>query len=449
MAALLPGFAQAHLKKLAEGQDAGRCIGAMLLIQGTLTAALVVAGLVARRTGMIADAPGGSVVFFAILGTQAAGRIADVFLKVFLAREWLVAHGGVLLATRVARLAVTALVLAVAPSLPWIAVTFLLEGVLSVLAAGFVLAAAGVQPRAPSRALLTDYWRYARPFLVTTPIAMVQDSIDRVLVGRWAGLTAAGYYHVARGLWEVLSSVMVPPGMLMFTRLSALYATRTDTGDRAARETFVHGLDRLLFVSTPLALTFWALAPVGLELLYGPAFLPATMSSRILVLATFAMNVINPYGYLFLALNEAARLIPINAVRLVAYLAVLALLVPPGSGWLPREAAGAAFARLFVVVFLSPIYFRQTRVLAGIGFYRPAFAYALSLAVGLIVFHATDALLLAALPAAPFTEVPAAVAAIAGYLACLDQFHAPTRAHVLRTAALFSPRQMRDFLRGG
>jgi len=448
MAVLLPGFAQAHLNKLAEGQDAGRCVGAMLVIQGALTALLAVAGLLAERAGAIADAPGGSAVFFAILGTQAAGRVADVFLKVFLAREWLIAHGAVLVATRVARLGVTALVLAVAPSLPWIAATFLLEGVLSGLAAALVLAAAGIRPRAPSRALLADYWRYARPFLVTTPIALVQDSIDRVLVGHWAGLTAAGYYHVARGLWEVLSSVMAPPGMLMFTRLSSLYATRTDSGDRAARETFFHGLDRLLFVSTPLALAFWALAPVGLELLYGPAFLPATTSARILVLAAFAMNVMNPYGYLFLALNETARLIPINAVRFVAYLVVLALLVPPGGGWLPREDAGAALARLFVVVFLSAIYFRQTRAMAGIGFYRPALAYALSLAIGVVVFHATEALLRATLPAAPFIEVPSAAVAIAGYLACLDQFHAATRAHVVRTAALFSPRLMREYLRG-
>ena len=32
MAALLPGFAQAHLKRLSEGQDAGRCIGTMAAI---------------------------------------------------------------------------------------------------------------------------------------------------------------------------------------------------------------------------------------------------------------------------------------------------------------------------------------------------------------------------------------------------------------------------------
>src|SRR4029077_13443276 len=162
--------------------------------------------------------------------------------------------------------------------------------------------ALGIRPARPTRESVAGCWRYARPFLVTTPLALVQASIDRVLVGRWAGLTAAGYYHVARGLWEALAGVMAPPGLLLFTRLSWLYAERSDRGDHMARKTFFNGLDRLLFVSTPLALALWALAPLGLELLYGAEFVPATTTLRILVLAAFAMNVVNPYGYLFLAL---------------------------------------------------------------------------------------------------------------------------------------------------
>jgi hypothetical protein len=68
-----------------------------------------------------------------------------------------------------------------------------------------VLAAGGIRPRAPSRASLTAYWRFARPFLITTPIALFQDR-STASGRRWAGLTAAGYYQVARGLFEALSA---------------------------------------------------------------------------------------------------------------------------------------------------------------------------------------------------------------------------------------------------
>ena len=100
MAVLLPGFSQAHLKRLAEGQDPGRCIGTMLLIQGALTAILAAVLLVAWRAGALAEAPAGAVVFLAMLGAQVVGRLSDVYLRVFIAREWVVGHGAVLLTSR-------------------------------------------------------------------------------------------------------------------------------------------------------------------------------------------------------------------------------------------------------------------------------------------------------------------------------------------------------------
>src|SRR4029453_13746014 len=92
MAFLLPGFSQAHLKRLAEGQDPGRCIGTMLLIHGALTALLTVVLLVAWGAGALAAAPAGAVVFLAMLGAQVVGRLSDVSLRVFIAREWVVGH---------------------------------------------------------------------------------------------------------------------------------------------------------------------------------------------------------------------------------------------------------------------------------------------------------------------------------------------------------------------
>ena len=270
-----------------------------------------------------------------------------------------------------------------------------------------------------------------------------------MLVGRWAGLTAAGYYHVARGLWEALTGVMAPPGLLLFTRLSALYAERSEARDRAARETFFNGLDRLLFVTTPLALAFWALAPLGIEVVYGASFLPATTTLRILVLAAFAMNVINPYGYLFLALGAVARLIPINAVRLVAYVLVLTILVPPGGpAWIPRGEAGAAVARLFVVVVLCAGSTSGTRArwpgLRSIDRRRRTRSPS---RWGSSRSTPPRPACTPPFPSGVALEIPAGLVAFGAYLASLDRLHAPTRAHLVTTAALLSPRQMRDFLR--
>ena len=439
MAALLPGFTQAHLKRLAEGQDPGRCVGTMAAIQLALAAALAVVVVVAWRTGTLAGVSSGTVVFVAMLGAQVASRLADVFLKVFIAREWVVLHGAVLLGARVARLAATGLVLLLAPRVSWVALTFLLESALTCAAAVVVLVTLGIRPRRPTRSSVADYWRYARPFLVTTPLALVQDSIDRVLVGRWAGLTAAGYYHVARGLWEALAGVMAPPGLLLFTRLSSLYAERTAARDEKARRLFFSGLDKLLFVATALAVAFWALAEPLLATLYGPSFVPATTTLRILVVAALAATVVNPYTFVLQAQDEVARFIPLNAGRFVMYLAALAVLVPGLIPGLPAGDAGAAVARLLLTIVPAWVWVGWTRDLAGIPFYRRATIYLGGFALAAVSFHLCAALL-GAPPGPPLPEAAIAGAvAFAVYAVWLVKLHPDARANLAYALGLLTP----------
>ncbi|HZV96996.1 MAG TPA: lipopolysaccharide biosynthesis protein [Candidatus Nitrosocosmicus sp.] len=446
MAALLPGFAQAHLKRLAEGQDPGRCLGTMLAVRLGLDFMLVLGlGVTWAVSGFASWSPLVQV-FLCMLGAQVATGYADVYLKVFLAREWVVAYALILLVARVARLAATLAVLAWAPHITWVAATFPIDGLVSLAGAAGVLAARhGIGARRPTAESFRGYWRFARPFLVTTPIALFQDSIDRVVVGRWAGLTAAGYYHIARALWEALSSVMQAPATLLFTRLSQLYAKRSEGGDREARGLFENGLDKLLFLVLPLGLGLWAGAEIVIGLLYGSAFLPAVWPLRLLVLAAVVASIVNPYTLVVNALEQTHRFIPVNLLRLIVYLAALGLLVP---GLLPG-APGAALARLVLIAFPAWVYVRWTRELAGVGFYGLIPAYLAAFALGLGVFHGIRAALGPAHVPEPWAVVPAALGAFAAYFVCLGWMHPRMGANLRYALSLLSPRAFQDFLRAG
>jgi O-antigen/teichoic acid export membrane protein len=451
MAALLPGFAQAHLKRLGEGQDPGRCIGTMGSIQLALAAALALALWVAARAGWTAHATELGLVFLLLLAAQVATNFADVFLKVLLAREWVVPYALVVVLARVARLAATVAVLLWIPRIGWVAATFTIDGLLTGLGAALVLAVRyGIRPSPPTRDSLQGYWRYARPFLITTPIALFQDSIDRVLVGRWAGLTAAGYYQVARALWEALSSVLQAAGTLLFTRLSALYARRSPAGDREAREFFFGALDKLLFLGIPLALLCWALAEPLIALLYGSGFEPAALPLRILILAAAAASVINPYTFILYALEEGARFVPVNLLRVLTYLAVLAVLVPdasvgPFAGLLPG-APGGALARLFLLLFPAWVYFRWTRELAGIPLYPGARPYGLAFLAGLLM---SEAMRLALPPGPQWAPPLGAMAGALAYSTVLAWLHPGTADNFRYALSLLSPRAFLAFVRRG
>lgn len=453
MAALLPGFAQAHLKRLSEGQDAGRCIGTMaaiqLALQGLLLAALVTPW--GRRLVAVTDL---SLVFLFLLVSQLATNLADVFLKVFVAREWIVAHSLILLAARFGRLVATLAVLVWAPHLEWVAATFVLDGVLSGLGAALALALwYGVVPRLPSRQSFGAYWSYARPFLVSTPLALFQDSVDRVVVGRWAGLTAAGYYQVARTLWEALSGVIAAPATFLFTRLSRLYARRSPARDAEAREFFFGAFDKLLFITTPLAFGFWAFAELGITLLFGEPFRPATVPLRVLILATLVANIVNPYTLILYALDEARRFIPVNVLRVVVYLVALLALVPvgaePGTAGLWPGAPGGAAARLLLVLLPCWIYFRWSRDLAGIPLYPRTWAYLGGFGLMLATFHGlmTGAEMVGM--GAGWATILAAAVTLGLYLAYLGQVHRGTRENLRYIFTLFSPGDLIRFLRSG
>jgi O-antigen/teichoic acid export membrane protein len=454
MAALLPGFAQAHLKRLSEGQDAGRCVGTMAVIQLGLQAVLLTALAAFWGGHEVFHSPEVSAVFLFLLAAQVANNFADIFLKVFVAREWVVPHAIIVLTARLGRLLATVAVLVWAPRVDWVAATFLVDGALGGLGAALTLAVwYGIAPRPPTRQTLRAYWAYARPFLVSTPLALFQDSIDRVVVGRWAGLTAAGYYQVARALWEGLSSVIAAPGIFLFTRLSGFYAERSEARHADARAFFFGGLDKLLFLTIPLAFAFWAFADLGIALLFGEAFRPAAVPLRILVLAAVAANIINPYTLILYALDEAGRFIPVNVLRVVVYVGALAVLVPPqGVGWItglwPGES-GAALARLVLILFPCWIYFRWTREVAGIPLFRRAWAYLGGLGLMLAVFHAlrTGAEVLGI--GGWWAAVPAAVAALGLYLAYLLRIHPGTAENLRYALALSSPMAFIHFVRDG
>lgn len=454
MAALLPGFGQAHLKRLAEGQDPGRCLGTMGAIQAGLTALLLlVLGAAAAAHGPF-ESPELTLVVLFMLASQLAANFADVALRVYVAREWVVPHALILLGGRVVRLVTTVAILVWIPRVTWVAATFALEGVLDAAVATLLLVCRyGVRLRPPTRESVVAYWVYARPFLLTTPIGLFQDSVDRYLVGRWAGLAAAGYYHVARALWEALSSVLAPPGTFIFTRLCSLYARRSPAGDREARAFYEGAVDKMFFVTVPLAFGFWVFAEPLVTLLYGRSFAPATTTLRILVLATLAASVVNPYTLIVYALEQAHRFIPVNILRVVVYLGVLWLLVPARpfvqALGLRDGEPGAAVARLVLLAFPAWVYWRWTRELAGIPFYGRTLTYLAGFAFLVLAYHGALGLVPGAADAGLALSVPVAALALAVYLGLLLRLHPRTRENLAYTASILSPARFRAFLREG
>jgi len=454
MAVLVPGFAQAHMKRVAEGVDPGVCASTYALVKVLLYLPLFL---------LIVLAPGSrrflfetetlETVFVLLFAGRVLSSFSEIFTLILVARERVIQQSTVLLTARGVRLLATLLVLVWAPEITLIAATFLLEGLVelvgAMLAVRFWL---GIRLRRPSIAALRSYWEYARPLLVSVPFGMFQDSIDRVVVKQWAGLTVAGYYHVARGFWELLGALNAYPAMLLFTRMSALFAVRSPERDREARALFYSAMDKLLFVATPLGVVIWLAADPIIAVFFGTAFLPAADAVHVFVLANLVATVTNNYTQVLYAVEAHGRLVPVVPPRAALYFALLMVLVPaePLAGWIPTlglGAAGAALGRLFLLVFPAWLYVAWTREVAGVSFFTRSWLYVAGFTLG-VASGSTAAWLLRWTGAAPVAGAPlAVVAGFAAYAVLLGALHPELPSTLRYCLDLVSPARISGFLR--
>lgn len=454
MAVFLPGFDQAHLKRVAEGKDLGVCLATCGLIKLGLYALLVLTFFVASPwRHLLFETDTLQSVFLLLCAGRLLSNLSEIFTGALLARELAVERSIILLGSRGIRLVATLLVLVWLPDVRWVAFAYALEGATELLAGAFVVHGwHGVRLRAPSRESLTGYWRYARPLLLMVPIGMFQDSVDRVVVKQWAGLAAAGYYHVARGFWEILGTLTAYPSTFLFTRMSALFAARSPERDREARALFYSGVDKLLFATVPLGLGLWIVAGPAIAVIFGSHFAPAETAVRIFVVATLAANLFNPYTHVLYALEIHGRLVPVVLLRFALYLLALAILVPAQPLFTAIPAVGlaeggAALSRLFLLVFPAWVYVGWTRKWVGAGFFRRSWVYVGGFALALAIFEGAGRIILSA-PLPPFlTRLLAATAGFLAYTACLGILHPGTRENLRYFTNLLSPRRFVLFFR--
>jgi len=441
---LLPGFSQAHQKRVAEGGDLGRCVGTMASLQLAIQGTALLVVLLAARWGSLVIPAGVpvSVVLF-VLAAQLLVNLSTSLSVAFVGREWAVAHASTQMAGKGLRFAATVAVLVWAPDIRWVAAMLLVEGAAEIVVGAYILMVRrGVSLRRPDRATLRAYWSYAKPLLITSPFGILQDSLDRILVARWAGLTAAGYYQVARVLWEILGTLNAYPFQLLLSRLSRLFAAPGGDARVETRRVFASAVDRLLFIAVPAAFGLWALRQPIVTLVYGERFLPALDPLMIFVVTALAQAAFNPYQFILYAMDQHARFVPVVVLRLFVYLAAMLALVPIWGG------TGAAAVRLLMVVFPCWVFIRWTRELAGIGFQWVTVAYLAGFAVLVAINEIVRATLLAAglgLPGAIAGGMAVALAAYAGFLWIT---HTGTAGNLRYARELADPRRFVAFFKG-
>jgi O-antigen/teichoic acid export membrane protein len=130
--------------------------------------------------------------------------------------------------------------------------------------------------------------RYGRFVGAHNILAVVNNTVDNIVVSRTLGTTSVGLYSVAFRLANLPNSVI---GVIVSRPMFALYSTLQH--DRAAvRGAYVRTLQRLALLSLPASVGVAVAAEPIVRILLGDQWLPAVPALRIL--AVYAL--IKPFG---------------------------------------------------------------------------------------------------------------------------------------------------------
>lgn len=358
------GFAQAHLKRIAEGKDIGECLGTFAVLQVVLNV-LAVGAAVLVFPLLDGQFRGSSerAAFFLFVGFQSFTSLGQVFTVTLQGKQLFARAAAVTLGGRATRLAAIATLLFASPSLETLALCFALEALIA-FGLGAWLSGFAREARWPTRASFSSYWTYARPLAITAPLSTGVDSLDRVVLGSRFGATSVGYYNVALTIYEAIKTFPAAVISASFPRLSQEFARG---GAAALKMVFVGYQRKLLMVATPIAVLgiFWS--SDAIRLLYGPSFSPAGPVLAILFGLFWFICVATPYTYVLYATDQHQIFVWLSLVSNALFVLALWALCSPRLG---LAATGVAAAAWVPHVAGFPFVLRRTAKLFDLGLTR-------------------------------------------------------------------------------
>ncbi|MDP8259075.1 MAG: oligosaccharide flippase family protein [Candidatus Aadella gelida] len=199
---------------------------------------------------------------------------------------------------------------------------------------------------------LGGYIKFGFPLFITSILAMLLQSVDKIMIARFLGLEALGFYSVAlmaRGYSVGLSrnfNVVITPHFL------------EDFGKTKDLKTAGKYLKTpAILMSTCMAMILgfvYLSAPVFVDVVL-PKFISGIPALKLLLIATFFYTASPQSDHFLIALNKQARLIPITSFVIVLNIIGNYILIKMGYGITGVAAATsiAAFAAFSVTLFYA------------------------------------------------------------------------------------------------
>ncbi len=383
------GFSAAHIKRISEGKDLGKCIGTFVAIKLLLTSLMIVvvfASIFIWKNvfnGGFYDATTETVILIMVI-YSVFNNLQNIPIHTFIGKREIAKLQITRLTENFVKLPLTIIVAlagvrvmgyAITPAIQWPEFLQPLQKFLATHATGslaftyvFALIATTIvgiwymrrDPlKRPSLALAKNYFKFALPIALTSVISTIAYNVDKVMIGYFWTSAEVGYYFAFQRVIGFITVLHISVGTILFPTISKQYSEKNIDGAKK----IVHLAERYIsmVLIPPLVLVF-VFAEPAINIFLDSSFLPATSVFILLVVHAFIRGMSGPYSSLITGMNRPDISAKLGLIVCISNI-ILNYLIIPENGILSNiqvgnlnlsinGAPGAALATVLSFLFM-------------------------------------------------------------------------------------------------
>jgi O-antigen/teichoic acid export membrane protein len=212
-------------------------------------------------------------------------------------------------------------------------------------------------PHSMSLRDLQGILRFSLPLLVGSLFGLTVWQLDVLLLQRMWGSNHSGLYSAAMTIGRLPNMILLAFGFVLAPFVSHLYSSGNL---QQIRNLYEHVVSLVFLVSLPISLSFVIYASLILDVVYGNAYVEATMVLRILAVGFFVHSLMGPNGNTLIMIGQSRQYL-IDTLIVASVNLLLYLVLIPTLGIL-----GAAIATLLGLLLLNGVFAVQLHRLTRI-----------------------------------------------------------------------------------
>ena len=325
------GFSAAHVKRVSEGKNLGRCIGTYAALKLSLTSLMVLTIFVSIYVwknvfhGMFYDATTESVIIVMIFYTIFT-NLQSIATQTFIGKKEIAKLQTTTLFENIIKVPLTIVVAlagvnvmgrAISPAVTWpeflqplqeflaihatgsLAMTYVF-GVMATFFMGMWLMK-GYPVSRPTKESTKNYLSFALPIAISSIISTIAFNIDKVMIGYYWTSANVGDYFVVQRILGFITVLYLSVGTLLFPTISEFHSKNDLDG---VRKTVLLSERYISMIMIPPLAFMIVFSKQFINIFFDSAFLPAAPVLAVMVFYAFIRAMSTPYSTLISGMNR-------------------------------------------------------------------------------------------------------------------------------------------------